>query len=477
MKRIFILIMIALMFAVDNYAQNEVDALRYSFFNPTGTSRYTAMGGAMGALGGDLSSASFNPAGIAVFRSSTISFAPVWASTKSKTNYYGETHSQNKYKLQIANIGFVSSVETSWSSENIKFVNFGLSYNNLANFNRNILISGFNNKSSLLDLETENVINGNNDNLYKKADLIYTDPNDSTKLTNDFWRHGYGAQQTKSIRSEGSAGEYTFSGGMNYKDRIYLGVAFGIVRINYKETSTYTEDPPETFPDLQYFNSKNYLRTMGSGMNLKIGIIARLTDWIRIGAAVQTPTAFSLKDTYNSEVNARIDYEKGTVDQQAKTNTSYYEWQLTTPFKASGSAAFIWGKKGLLSVDYEIIDYSFLNMEAEDYDFMNENEQIKNIYRFANNLKIGAEYKLGPLSLRAGYAYFGSPFESKYDNSIAKNSVYSVGLGFRTNKFFADFAGKYVNSNEYFYLYGTQDSKAKITNSIFSYAITVGFSF
>lgn len=479
MKRIFIILSI-LSFHFANYGQNEVDALRYSFLNPTGTARYTSLGGAMGALGGDLSAVTFNPAGIALFRGNSFSITPVWVSNGTETNYYKETHLRSKYKLELANIGVISSTNPSWGSGGIELVNFGVSYTQLANFNRNVFISGFNNKSSLLDIETKKVINGDDNNLFKKADLIYTDPSDSTKLTNDFWRHGYGAQQSKNIRSEGNMGEYTISTGLNFNNRLYIGVSLGIIRVNYTETSEHTEDPPVSFPDLLYFNSKNYFKTTGGGMNLKVGVIGRITDWLRLGAAIHTPTVLSLEDVYNSEVNARIDYQKGITDRQAKINTSRYKWKLRTPFRANASAAFIWGKLGLLSFDYEFINYSSINMEASgisDYNFSSENEKIKEIYRPIQNLKIGLEYNLGPFSFRGGYAFLSSPFSSGFDNNKAHNSVYSGGIGLRTNRFFVDIAGRYTSNKEYFYLYGTQDSKAEIGNSNFSYLATIGLRF
>lgn len=475
MKRIIILISL-LSFHFANYGQNEVDALRYTFFNPTGTARYTSLGGAMGALGGDLSAITFNPGGIALFRGNTMAFTPMWVSNSAKTSYYGEKHSQHKYKLQIANIGFVSTMESAWNDESIKFVNFGVSYNQLGNFNRNVLISGFNDKSSLLDIETHKVTNGEKNNLFQKADLIYPHPDDSTKLTNDFQRHGYGAQQSKNIRSEGDIGEYTISGGINFQNRLYLGISLGILRVNYTETSEHTETPQNN-KDLLFFNSKNYFKTSGSGMNLKIGVIGRVTDWLRLGAAIHTPTAMSLEDTYNNEVNARIHYKEGIKDRQAKTNTSHYEWKVTTPFRANVSAALFWGKLGLISIDYEVLNYASINMEAKDYDFLTENEKIKEIYRHAQNLKIGLEYNLGPISFRGGYAFLASPFNSQFDNNKANYSIYSAGIGLKTNRFFVDIAGKYTNSKEYFYLYGTQDSRAEIGNTHFSYLATIGLRF
>ena len=61
-----------LLFSFFVSAQNEEDALRFSRQTPFGSARVTAMGGAFGALGGDLTTLSTNPGGIGVFRKSEI---------------------------------------------------------------------------------------------------------------------------------------------------------------------------------------------------------------------------------------------------------------------------------------------------------------------------------------------------------------------------------------------------------------------
>ena len=56
-------------------AQNSSDVLRYGSENLQGTARFQGMGGAFGALGGDLSALNINPAGSAVFNNSLITFS------------------------------------------------------------------------------------------------------------------------------------------------------------------------------------------------------------------------------------------------------------------------------------------------------------------------------------------------------------------------------------------------------------------
>ena len=109
MKRI-IFVLFCLALVIGAKAQNEVDALRYAFMNPIGTARYSALGGAMGALGGDLTTMAFNPAGIGVYRSSSMAFTPAWTNSKVNSSYSGQSNSASRNNMHLGNIGFVSSI-------------------------------------------------------------------------------------------------------------------------------------------------------------------------------------------------------------------------------------------------------------------------------------------------------------------------------------------------------------------------------
>ncbi len=460
------------------FAQTELDAIRYANFNPIGTARYTALGGAMGALGGDMTSISYNPAGLGVFRRNVITITPVWNSNEMKTNYLGTTNSDHKYKMQLGNIGFVSAVKSAYENDGIKFVNFGFSYNKLQNFNSKAFISGVNNTSSLLDEEVNLVRGGDDKNLFYKADLIFLDTVDNT-IKNDFQLiDSYGATQSKQIITEGKADEYTFAVGFNFKDRIYVGGALSTVHVKYTEKSVYNETPnAELGSALNFFDLENMFTSKGWGMNLKVGVIARATNWLRLGLSLQTPTAIGFTENYSSKVTSNINYTTETVETISKIEPSVYSWELVTPFNANVSAAFVFKKMGFISVDYSVTDYSLITMESEDDMFYSENNRIKNICGFANNLKIGAEYNLGALSLRAGYSLLGSPYKSNNANKIAKTESYAAGVGINFGKMFFDLTGKYSKHKEYLYLYGTEDSKASINNKQFVYIATIGFKF
>ena len=73
MKKVICLCASALLLGSGSmFAQGEMDAYKFSQYDLNGTARYLSMGGAFGALGGDISAMRTNPAGLAIYRSSEI---------------------------------------------------------------------------------------------------------------------------------------------------------------------------------------------------------------------------------------------------------------------------------------------------------------------------------------------------------------------------------------------------------------------
>lgn len=476
MKRI-LLIFASLFYVTVVSAQNEVDALRYAYLDPVGTARYSALGGATGALGGDLTNMAFNPAGIGVYRSGSFAFTPTWYTAKTNSAYYAETNSATRNNFQLSNIGFVTSADFG-GKNGFEYVNFGFAYNQLANYTRDIFVSGMNSFGSFLDDETVYVNDyGPDGNLYVNTDVIYYDDASGEYINDYMLAPGNGGYQQKSIRSKGYAGQYDFSLAANYDNKLYVGGSIGILHVKYEESAFYSETPHESVPNLLYFENDDFFRTKGNGVNFKFGIIGRVNDYIRLGAGIHTPTFFSMRDTYNSKVLGRIDYVDGPSDNTSSSGNNFFEWELMTPFKALGSAAFIYKNFGFVSFDYEYIDYSAMNMQAIDYSFTEENQQITKLYGVAHNFKVGAEFNMGPLALRGGYSIYGSPFHKDSENSNASRAVLSGGLGFRSELMFVDFTVKHAQRDEYYYIYGSTDSKASLENQQMSYITTIGFKF
>ncbi|MCK5442762.1 MAG: UPF0164 family protein, partial [Maribacter sp.] len=87
MKR-YLTFIVLLVCAVTS-AQNIHDILRYSSENLQGTARFQGMGGAFGALGGDLSALNANPAGSAVFNNSLFTVSGTHYNRDNASRYFG----------------------------------------------------------------------------------------------------------------------------------------------------------------------------------------------------------------------------------------------------------------------------------------------------------------------------------------------------------------------------------------------------
>jgi hypothetical protein len=479
-KSILILSILFPMFCV---AQNEVDALRYSQNFFTGTARSVAMGGAFGALGGDFSTINTNPAGLGIYRSSEFMFTPTFSYNTTSSTYLDGTLDDYKFRMNFSNLGFVGT-HVSGKDEGWVTTNFGLGYNRLADFNRYVKIEGVNDSSSMTDYFAQ-LANGT---LYSNLSDVGSDVSfawdsyliDPANTDSNMYKSAfsqYGEVQTKDINTKGGMGEYVFSLAGNYSNKLYIGGSIGIQSVRYIEHSDYTEsDPKDSINAFESFNYQNDLKTTGAGFNFKLGIIFRPVDWIRIGGAIHTPTFFNLHDEYSSSLKSTFSDNLHGSGNKYETPLTTYDYQLTTPFRAIGSLGFIIGKFALIGVEYEYIDYSNARLRADDYFFRLENNTIQTAYTSTGNIKVGAEIKSGPLSIRGGYGLYGSPFRSGYANENSTRSAYTAGFGIRDDDFFFDMAFSYSVQDEKYFLYDPAPA-VNIKTSYMSALATFGFKF
>ncbi|MDX9883380.1 MAG: outer membrane protein transport protein [Prolixibacteraceae bacterium] len=483
----------AILFSTGIYAQNLVDALRYSDYKIHGTARSTAMGNAFGALGGDFTSMSINPAGLGLYRSGEFVFTPNMGKSSVDGLYLNNTSSDSRYNFSIDNIGYVSTIKPGKESSLVS-LNFGIGYNRLNNYSMNMLVSGDNARNSILTGFTNRV---NDDYLapeqfdpyyealaYDTYLMDYDEDND--EFFNDLTDQGYGQSQRKTTNRRGYINEYLFSLAANFNHQFYVGATLGIHDLYFKESTDLFEYDANN--DINYFNDLNFLtdlRTSGTGFNFKLGAIYKPTNELRLGVAIHTPTFYRLHDTYENTMLSSMTFDGKTESFSARSPLGEYDYDLETPLRGIFSAAYVIGKKGLISIDYEVVDYSTTKLRDggnHNYQFTDENNEIAEAYKSVGNLHIGGEYRLTDnFNLRAGYENYPSPFNSNAFNTNQPNSnmtysAISAGLGIRQGNFFIDMAYKHRMNEEYNTLYSGSDfAKYDITNDHF--ILTLGFKF
>ncbi len=445
------------------YTQNISDALRYSYLTPGGTARFMSMGGSFGALGGDFSTLSINPAGIGVYRSSEITFTPSLYHNTVNSEYYGTTADDFQYNFNMHNLGgvFNFSVPGDEDKPGWRSVNLGIGFNRHNNFNMRRVTEGVNPDNSMLTAWLDQAINEEGANpanfdpfsTWLAWDTYLIDSTDTAPYLMVDPESG-GLQTRQESNVSGSVRDFVLTMGANYNDRLYLGGTFGFPSVSYSETTTHYEtDVQDTIQFLNSFSYKHNLTTTGAGFNFKFGAIFRATDMIRLGAAIHTPTFYELNDRWNAEVNSDITFIEGDRHKlNSKSKEGRFDYEINTPLKAIGSLGLIFGTNGLINIDYEYIDYSNTRLRSDNYSFTKENIEISDDLTAQHVIRAGGEIIFHPFVLRAGYAYYTNPYESGINNT--ERSLFSAGFGIRENNYSIDFAYMFKMQDEEYYPYG-----------------------
>lgn len=453
------------------FAQDEYDAIRFSQTYQQGTARSIAMGGAFGALGGDISCLSSNPAGMSIYKRGEFTFTPQFVNVNSESTINGQQASDSKFSFKIANVGFV---QANYNAEKSGFKgwSWGIAYNRLMDFNSKEYIYGCNDNGSMLD-NWSNQVNGMNPDYLGEesvgAELAYKCQLLECKNNGDYYNahekgwfdqtvYGYGEYQKNRIKTKGGHNSWDFAFSGNYNDIVYFGASIGLETLRYKSTNIYSEDA-SSLSDIEYndWRFKRNFDIKAAGINLKTGVIVKPVNFLRFGAAIHTPTWFSgIEDKFYATMEC--DYKTGDKFTSMTDDDVLIKYNLQTPFKAIASAAFIAPGVGLLSFDYEYVNYSQAKFETEDFEddaYADVNQMIKNVYRSTHNLRVGGEVKVSPFcSLRAGYAMYGNPDESIKGNYERMVGSFGVGLG--NEDIFFDLTGSYHHYKTTKLLYDTQ---------------------
>ena len=385
MKARFFMVIGALCLVQIAFGQNEIDALRYSKYNLNGTARYVAMGGAFGALGADISSISINPAGLAMYRRSEFGLSLGFTGAKSSSVYENSTANNTNFSAGFGNIGMVGSYPT--EDPDLPRVNFAVAYNKTADFNEKISIQGTAENTTLLNVfvnqahgvSTEDIGTAFPFSASLAWDTYLINPSDT--LNSGLYTHEIpwgDVTQTKTIERSGSMGETLLAGGFNYTDDVYIGVSLGFPSLNFTEESTYREGELEEGFELDHFVFRDNMVARGNGFNFKVGGIYKPNDWLRVGAAVHSPNWMTVNESYDRSMTAVF---KGEPDYPADSPEGNYQYRIKTPARFITSLAIVGGKFGLISADYELVDYTSTKLRTsnkvfDEYDFGIENQTL-----------------------------------------------------------------------------------------------------
>lgn len=492
MKKILTFIFVSLAFNLVQ-SQEIQDAVRYSQDNLNGTARFRAMGGAFGALGGDLSSLNVNPAGSSIFSNNQLTLSLSTFNKKNDSNYFGTSTSDSNSNFDMNQTGGVFVFKNRNQASNWKKFSVGINYENTNDFDDSVFSAGVNPVNSVdkYFLSYANgvplgLIRSSNyselDNGSQQAYLGYegyvvnpvTDL-DANSLYISNVTTGGNYYQENYIYSSGHNGKLTFNASTSYKDKLYIGVNLNSHFTDFTRSSSFYEankNKLSTDYTVKNIRFDNNLYTYGTGFSFQIGAIAKVTNEIRLGLAYDSPIWYDLNDEFSQNITTVraniVDEKTAVVD--PKIINYYAPYEINTPNKFTGSFAYIFGKKGLISLDYSIKDYSNAKFEPENESYFRDlNAEINKTLTSSGELRLGAEYKIKEWSLRGGYRFEESPY--KNGATIGDLNSFSGGLGYNFGSFKLDlsYTNAQRNSQQPFFSQGFTDAaKIKTTNNNFT---------
>ena len=510
-KRLFSIGMLA-MAAVAAVAQTQYDAARFSGSELNGTARFVGMGGAMSALGADISVIGTNPAGIGLFRSHDLSLSFGFNKNVTNSNLGGTEVKDERTRASFDQLGFVYSTKIG-NKTDLRYFNIGFNYHKMANFNRQFSSRGNLNGSSLswqmqdMMLGTGAYQNQASYDALLDAENPYTSSayygtpflgsmgvrtglvDDVTGNDGSFGMMGWnGASGDYYSREEGGINAYDFNLSFNVQDRFYFGATLGVYDVNYSHYSSYYETVlDDKGNDNGSFQLNNWFTTDGAGLDLKLGVIVRPMEYspFRIGFAVHTPIWYSLNDRYTATLGTDIlafpeKYTENLSDYYAPDASYLLEYQLATPWKFNVSMGTTFSNVLAVDAEYEFANYAKARYkDAGGYDLAAANGAVDKYLKNVHTFRIGMEAKFTPqFSFRAGYNYVTSPIadnsaryvpnlstnkadyiwfdetrtDPEYHNLKARNTL-TLGLGYRGKFMYADVAYKYDFYKSDFYMF------------------------
>ncbi|MFK7032139.1 OmpP1/FadL family transporter [Flavobacterium oreochromis] len=450
------------MFFLNGNAQGVKEALQYSVMDMSGTARFRGLSGAFGALGGDLSAISINPASSVVFANNQIAFTLGSKSTGIKSEYLGTNTTTNSNNLDFNQVGgvFVFENDNQYSGWN-KFA-LALNYDNQANFKNTVSVLGENSVNSIdayflkysrgmvfsdisglsysqMGFNQTQVALG-----YKSQLLDYDTVNNVFFANISHAPDGKNYIQQSFVTNTGYNGKLAFNFSAEYDKKILFGMNLNAHFSDYTQQKTFTEKNNKayyatraTINELSFYNE---LTTKGSGFSFQLGAIFKPVAGLRLGLVFESPTWMVLEDQLTQRIstsgvvknigNSTYNPISNKID--PRTVILFAPYTIATPAKWTFSQAYVFGKQGLISFDYSLKDYSTIVFKPinqfNDPDGNNSNNVFPNLFRTSNEIRVGIEKKIKQWSLRGGYRYEESPYKNK--DLMSDLVGFSAGLGY-----------------------------------------------
>ena len=488
MKRKYTIALAAFALCGSIHAQDiyKVETLSGSDLN--GTARYVGMGGAMNALGADLSTMGTNPAAIGMYRRNDVAFTG-GATIQPNGIDFGDL---SKARGSFDQAGFVYACQM--GSGSLKYMNFGFNYQKRRNLKNTIDLSniatenGMSQSWQMRDLAWNgerwlNLKPGHDDcGMTTPLTLVGYD----TQMISPYYDEegnlsGYDASYAERYNYQraqwGGIHEFDLNFSMNFDHQIYAGFTMGIYNVDIHSQTNYSELLVDGEGNNGLYSMTNAESLTGNGFDMKFGVILRPIEEspFRLGFSISTPMFMNL--TQNAYLYMRSPYAF-TDDKTGETfeNTEQdveigaFDYKVHTPWKFNLSMATTIGRMLALDAEYEVSTTTSSQVRYPDSDYYYSDfyssekdkamsDEIKANMQPVHTFRLGAEAVVAKgVYARMGYNYISSPFkDGAYLNLFTNSPSYAystntdyvnlgdthrltAGLGIRGKHFYADAA-------------------------------------
>ncbi len=475
------------------YAQVPEDAIRYSFYPQNGTARNMAIGGVMGSLGGDINATFVNPAGLGFYKTNEFVITPGFFLNNNKATFRNTDFKNKKNSFGFGTTGWVFGHSNGRNSKNSSALSLAITQT--ANFNNEVRYKGLNDHSSFSlqfveefansGLTIDEVLSSNSPFPYTSAPALYTYLIDTVTIGGITQVKGapeYILDARQALHQEmikttkGGIYEVALGFAHNSKDKWFIGATIGIPLVNYNSNTVFKESDTSANTS-NYFKQFEYtddFTTKGMGVNVKLGIIYRPQDYIRLGLAIHTPTYMFLTDTRTTNLTTEVENPVDTFSVSSQTFTNNQpgkaKYIQSTPFKAIISASYVFREvkdvtkqKGFISADIEFVNHKGSRFSSDNEKVTDEekayykalNKVVKKDYKGNFNFRVGGELKFKIIMARLGFAYYSNPYKDAAYK--ASRMLLSGGLGYRNKGFFVDLSYVHAMNKDVSFPYRLED--------------------
>ena len=476
---------------VSTFAQTIYDGELITNTELSGTARFVGMGGALGALGADISTMGTNPAGIGLYRSNDVNLTMGYQMNEVKSNYLGNKIKASKNRTGLKTMGLV--ISSNMHGSTVKYINFGFNYRRLNDFNRNSRMGGMLNMSPdgvvsithIMDLQA-NAMDANGMDIAKEYEAnrpLYNNPSIGwigalgyegllfEKDEKGFFSYLPQPDALFISQERGGIDSYDFNISTNLSDRFFLGLTIGAYDLDYRKYTYYDEGYGNNEYGLIHTDSE----VNGSGFDFKLGAIIRPfeTSPFRVGLAVHSPIFYKLTHYTDAMLESNISIDRTDFSKEnMRFNKIYtsddlggrdyaFDYELRTPWKYNVSLGHNIGSHLAIGAEYEFQDFPSMKFSYDGGGGIGLINSTRSMLRSVHLFKLGLEYRIVPeFAFRAGYnlqtasfkneAYKDIPINStitdlEFTNHNKARNTFTMGVGYAGKMFYSDLAFKFDN--------------------------------